>query len=108
MFSKVLVAVVFTVKYNGAAAGLEPRTQHLPSDNIYLGRYCCKIIICCGVCRAKFITGSVQLLLAKPEGGRQWLLSLRDKPYKEAAAALCELPGVGPKVSSQVSPFGTH
>lgn len=38
------------------------------------------------------------MLLDKPEGGKQWLLSLRDRPYKEAAAILCELPGVGPKV----------
>jgi hypothetical protein len=51
-----------------------------------------------GPCRAKFITGTVQALLAKPGGGRQWLYSLRTVPYKEASEALCELPGIGPKV----------
>lgn len=49
-------------------------------------------------CRAKFITGTVQALLAKPGGGKQWLYSLRNVPYKEASEALCELPGIGPKV----------
>ena len=53
---------------------------------------------CPGTCRAKFITGTVQALLAKPGGGRQWLYSLRNVPYKEASEALCELPGIGPKV----------
>lgn len=38
------------------------------------------------------------MLLAKPDGGREWLLSLRDMPYREASEALCELPGIGPKV----------
>ena len=41
----------------------------------------------------------MQALLAKPGGGRQWLLSLRDVPYREASEALCELPGIGPKAS---------
>lgn len=50
------------------------------------------------VCRAKFITGSVAQLAAKPGGGSAWLLGLRDVPYPEAAAALCTLPGIGPKV----------
>ena len=49
--------------------------------------------------RAKFITGSVKALLAKPGGGRQWLYNLRDVPYREASEALCELPGIGPKAS---------
>ena len=49
------------------------------------------------VCRAKFITGTVKALLAKPGGGKQWLYSLRDVPYQEASEALCELPGIGPK-----------
>ena len=54
---------------------------------------------CAGfVCRAKFITGSVAQLVAKPGGGSAWLLGLRDVPYPEAAAALCTLPGIGPKV----------
>jgi endonuclease III len=50
------------------------------------------------VCRAKFITGSVAQLLAKQGGGAAWLLGLRAVPYPEAAAALCTLPGIGPKV----------
>lgn len=45
------------------------------------------------LCRAKYIVGSVQQLLEKPEGGVSWLLSLRDKPYAEAHEALCSLPG---------------
>jgi hypothetical protein len=48
--------------------------------------------------RAKFITGAVAALLAKPEGGAAWLEGLRALPYGEASAALCTLPGVGPKV----------
>ena len=55
---------------------------------------------CVGGIRAKFITGSVAELNAKPGGGHAWLLSLRDMPYAEASAALCSLPGVGPKVSA--------
>lgn len=35
--------------------------------------------------------------MAKPGGGQQWLLSLRDIPYKEASEALCQLSGIGPK-----------
>ena len=50
-------------------------------------------------CRAKFITGSVAVLLAKPGGGSDWLLNLRNVPYRQASEALCELPGVGPKAS---------
>ena len=49
-------------------------------------------------CRAKFITGTVRALLDKEGGGRHWLYSLRDVPYREASQALCELPGIGPKV----------
>ena len=48
--------------------------------------------------RAKFITGSVAALLQKPEGGDEWLLSLRKASYKEAVEALVSLPGIGPKV----------
>ena len=51
-------------------------------------------------CRAKFIVGSVAALQAKPGGGDAWLKSLRQAPYTEASAALCTLPGVGPKVSA--------
>ena len=38
------------------------------------------------------------MLLVKPGGGQEWLLSLRGMPYREASEALCELPGIGPKV----------
>ncbi|DBA76918.1 TPA: 8-oxoguanine glycosylase ogg1 [Trebouxia sp. C0004] len=55
--------------------------------------------------RAKFITGTVQALLAKPGGGRQWLYNLRNVPYKEASEALCELPGIGPKVAACICLF---
>ncbi|KAK9863991.1 hypothetical protein WJX84_001937 [Apatococcus fuscideae] len=55
--------------------------------------------------RAKFIVGSVAALRSKPEGGAAWLCSLRDVPYPEAAAALCTLPGVGPKVAACVCLF---
>lgn len=55
--------------------------------------------------RAKFIVGSVQQLMAKPEGGEAWLHSLRSKPYAEAHAALCSLPGIGPKVAACICLF---
>ncbi|KAK9805430.1 hypothetical protein WJX73_005270 [Symbiochloris irregularis] len=55
--------------------------------------------------RAKFITGSVAELMAKPGGGQAWLHSLRQVPYPEASAALCSLPGVGPKVAACVCLF---
>ncbi|KAK3263766.1 8-oxoguanine glycosylase ogg1 [Cymbomonas tetramitiformis] len=55
--------------------------------------------------RAKFITGTTEALLAKPEGGEAWLLSLRDSSYKEAKEALLTLPGVGPKVAACVCLF---
>ena len=51
------------------------------------------------ICRAKFIVGSVGMLMGKQEGGATWLQGLRDVPYLEASEALCSLPGVGPKVS---------
>lgn len=44
--------------------------------------------------RAKFIVGSVALLLAKPEGGETWLLGLRQQPFEEAVEHLSTLPGV--------------
>eukprot|EP00879_Flechtneria_rotunda_P007898 GHRR01008275.1.p1 GENE.GHRR01008275.1~~GHRR01008275.1.p1 ORF type:complete len:589 (+),score=236.26 GHRR01008275.1:58-1824(+) len=55
--------------------------------------------------RAKFIVGAVQQLLQKPEGGANWLLKLRDKPYEAAHAALCTLPGIGPKVAACICLF---
>ena len=65
--------------------------------------------------RAKYITGSVAALLEKPGGGAAWLAALREAPYEEAAAALCALPGIGPKVragrwrraAAQRGPLGT-
>ena len=51
-------------------------------------------------CRAKFIVGSVQALNAQPGGGDAFLLNLRTQDYATASAALCALPGVGPKVSA--------
>ena len=56
------------------------------------------------VLRAKFITGSVAELMTKPGGGHAWLHSLRHVPYPEASAALCSLPGVGPKVPASALP----
>lgn len=53
------------------------------------------------ICRAKFITGSVAMLLQKPEGGDEWLRSLRQIPYREAVEALISLPGIGPKACLQ-------
>lgn len=58
--------------------------------------------------RAKFIVGSVQQLLEKPEGGSAWLLSLRSKPYPEAHEALCTLPGIGPKVAACICLFSLN
>ncbi|KAI7841954.1 hypothetical protein COHA_004481 [Chlorella ohadii] len=55
--------------------------------------------------RAKYITGSVAQLLARPEGGAAWLHSLRSVPYEEASEALCKLPGIGPKVAACVCLF---
>lgn len=55
--------------------------------------------------RAKFITGAVAALLARPEGGEVWLQGLREVPAAEAAAALETLPGVGPKVAACVALF---
>ncbi|KAK9839369.1 hypothetical protein WJX84_000149, partial [Apatococcus fuscideae] len=55
--------------------------------------------------RAKFIVGSVAALQQKSEGGAAWLRSLRNVPYQEAAAALCTLPGVGPKVAACICLF---
>ncbi|XP_069499352.1 N-glycosylase/DNA lyase isoform X2 [Ambystoma mexicanum] len=50
--------------------------------------------------RAKFITQSARAILEGP--GADWLHSLRSTPYEEAKAALCALPGVGPKVADCV------
>lgn len=55
--------------------------------------------------RAKFIVGSVQYLLDRPEGGREWLMSLREVDFEEAVEELCQLPGVGPKVAACAALF---
>eukprot|EP00889_Picochlorum_renovo_P008524 jgi/Picre1/35554/NNA_003015.t1 len=55
--------------------------------------------------RAKFIEGSVQTLRDMPEGGREWLLQLRNVGFDEAIEELCILPGVGPKVAACVALF---
>jgi len=55
--------------------------------------------------RAKYITGSVAHLRGKPGGGAAWLHALREAPYPDAVASLCELPGVGPKVAACVALF---
>ena len=45
------------------------------------------------------------MLLAKPGGGQEWLLSLRNMPYRAASEALCELPGIGLKVFSTMTVY---
>ncbi|KAG2488622.1 hypothetical protein HYH03_012795 [Edaphochlamys debaryana] len=55
--------------------------------------------------RARYVVGAAQQLLSKPGGGRQWLLGLRERSLGEAAAALEELPGIGPKVAACVCLF---
>lgn len=49
--------------------------------------------------RAKFIQKSAAMI--ESLGGQTWLQSLQLKPYKEAKAALMELPGIGAKVISE-------
>ena len=56
--------------------------------------------------RAKFIAGSAAALEAKDGGADAHLAALRgEKSYREAQAALGELPGVGPKVAACVCLF---
>ncbi|GIL92014.1 hypothetical protein Vretimale_18518 [Volvox reticuliferus] len=55
--------------------------------------------------RARFIVGATQALLAKPGGGRAWLLGLRQVGLEEAVEALTELPGIGPKVAACICLF---
>ncbi|KXZ55139.1 hypothetical protein GPECTOR_3g29 [Gonium pectorale] len=55
--------------------------------------------------RARFIVGTAAALLAKPGGGREWLLGLRQVGLEEAVAALTELPGIGPKVAACICLF---
>jgi N-glycosylase/DNA lyase len=63
------------------------------------------ILVYLVVSRAKYITGTVNALQAKPGGGNEWLLSLRKVELQEAVAALCTLPGVGPKVAACIALF---
>ncbi|KAI9106531.1 hypothetical protein K1719_022059 [Acacia pycnantha] len=55
--------------------------------------------------RAKYITGTVNSLQAKPDGGEEWLKSLRILDLQEVINALCTLPGVGPKVAACIALF---
>ncbi|KAK4276714.1 hypothetical protein QN277_014832 [Acacia crassicarpa] len=55
--------------------------------------------------RAKYITGTVNCLQAKPDGGEEWLKSLRILDLQEVINALCTLPGVGPKVAACIALF---
>ncbi|XP_022141451.1 N-glycosylase/DNA lyase OGG1 [Momordica charantia] len=55
--------------------------------------------------RAKYIVGSVKALEAKPGGGAEWLLSLRDLDLEEVIDALSSLPGIGPKVAACIALF---
>lgn len=51
--------------------------------------------------RAKFITGTAKLLLTKcnKDGARDYLLSLRQLPYKDTCKTLMQFPGIGRKVA---------
>ncbi|KAF7829813.1 N-glycosylase/DNA lyase OGG1 [Senna tora] len=55
--------------------------------------------------RAKYIVGTVNALQSKPDGGEDWLKSLRVLDLQEVIDALCTLPGVGPKVAACISLF---
>lgn len=57
------------------------------------------------VSRAKYITGTVDVLQSKNGGGAEWLLSLRKLDLQEVIDALCTLPGVGPKVAACIALF---
>lgn len=55
--------------------------------------------------RARYIVAAVDELNRKGGGGAVWLASLREQPFDRAVQALCELPGVGPKVAACVALF---
>lgn len=55
--------------------------------------------------RAKYIIGTVNALQSKPGGGEEWLRSLRKLDLEDVVAALCTLPGVGPKVAACIALF---
>nr|XP_004502499.1 N-glycosylase/DNA lyase OGG1 isoform X2 [Cicer arietinum] len=53
--------------------------------------------------RAKYIIGTVNVLQSKPEGGEEWLHSLRKLDLEDVISALSTLPGVGPKVAACIA-----
>ena len=53
--------------------------------------------------RARYVKETAQAVMAS--GGPLWLLSLRERPYAEAKAALVALPGVGEKIADCVCLF---
>ncbi|KAG6432596.1 hypothetical protein SASPL_104177 [Salvia splendens] len=55
--------------------------------------------------RAKYIVGTVAALQSKPEGGQEWLASLRKLDLQESVGGLSSLPGVGPKVAACIALF---
>lgn len=55
--------------------------------------------------RAASILACARALAKRKEG---WLEGLRQGSYSDAHAALCELPGVGPKIADCVCLFGLH
>lgn len=42
------------------------------------------------------------------QGGAEWLLGLRNKPYEDARAQIIALPGVGPKLADCICLFALH
>ncbi|KAJ6920084.1 N-glycosylase/DNA lyase OGG1 [Populus alba x Populus x berolinensis] len=55
--------------------------------------------------RAKYVTGTVNALQSKPEGGVKWLESLRKLQLQMVIDSLCTLPGIGLKVASCIALF---
>eukprot|EP00892_Ulva_mutabilis_P000326 jgi/Ulvmu1/10294/UM060_0096.1 len=55
--------------------------------------------------RAAYICKTAQQLHEMPEGGREWLLKLRKRPFAEVIDELTRLAGVGPKVAACVALF---
>lgn len=55
--------------------------------------------------RAKYVVQCSRQLMERQGGPETWLRSLKDASYEDAAAALCELPGVGPKVAACICLF---
>mmetsp|Transcript_20346 Transcript_20346/g.65595 ORF Transcript_20346/g.65595 Transcript_20346/m.65595 type:complete len:271 (+) Transcript_20346:1009-1821(+) len=53
--------------------------------------------------RAAYVRNGAKAVLER--GGRTWLESLRGMPRLEVQRALCELPGVGPKVADCIALF---